>query len=312
MMTFIEFKEKWEDMPVYGNGYLLIDSTHHVDINIGYEELNQKTLLIQNSGVVADIQSSKSIVASNYQFPDGTWVLSFRLIQSDNEEVFMRLCWDIIESSRDIKENIIDFIMQRYLKWQRLLEYKHPHVLPVSRQKGLIGELMFLTTLEKIIGAQKALDSWCGPEGADQDFIYENTWTEVKAITISSTKITISSLEQLDIDIDGSLVLYRLDKTTNEDINGFTLNDIVNSARSMFSSDLKYKELLELKLFQYGYKDLPEYTKQNYRYSTSEQYYVDKTFPRLTKRNVASQVVSAQYEIDLASISGFREVGGEK
>lgn len=307
MMTFNELKEKWESMPVYGNGFLLIDSTHHIDINIGYEELNQKTLMIRNSGMLSDLPSSKSITASNYQFGDGTWVLSFRLVHDDNEEVFLRFCWDIIESSRDITENIIDFIVQRYLKWQRLMEYKRPNILPAARQKGLMGELMFLTECTKTMGPQKALESWCGPEGADQDFIYDSTWTEVKATTMASTNISISSLEQLDTDMDGSLMLYRIDKTTDTDANGFTLKDIVQNTRALFSGNLKCRELFDLRLFQYGYKDLPEYGKQKYRFTGAEEYRVDDTFPRLTKNNIAYQITSARYTVDLASIAMYRK-----
>jgi len=307
MMTFNELKEKWEAMPIYGNGFILIDSSHHIDINIGYEELNQKTLLIHNSGMLPELPSSKSIAASNYQVRDGTWVLSFRLVQSDNEEVFLRLCWDIIESSRDISETIIDFIVGRYLKWQRLMEYKRPNILPVARQKGLIGEILFLTECIKTMGVQKALESWCGPEGADQDFIYDGTWTEVKATTMASTTISISSLEQLDIDIDGSLMVYRLDKTTESNTSGFTLTDMVLNTRGLLSSNFKSKELFELKLFQYGYKDLPEYGKQKYCLCGEEEYLVGRTFPRLTKGNIAFQITAAKYSIDLASIAVFRK-----
>lgn len=307
MMTFDELIEKWEAMPVYANAFLLIDSSHHIDINIGYEEMNQKTLLIRNSGIVLGLSSSKSIVASNYQFMDDKWALSFRLVQSDNEEVFLRFCWDIIESSRDVSENTIDYIVGRYLKWQRLMEYKHPNILPVSRQKGLMGEILFLTECTKVMGAQKALESWCGPEGADQDFIYDNTWTEIKVTTMASTTISISSLEQLDLDINGSLMLYRIDKTTDSDINGFALKDMVQRARNLFSCNPKCKELFELRLFQYGYKDLPEYGRQKYRFCGAEEYVVDEAFPRLIKGNIAYQITSAQYNIDIASISMYRK-----
>ncbi|NLV23059.1 MAG: PD-(D/E)XK motif protein [Syntrophomonadaceae bacterium] len=249
---------------------------------------------------------SKPIAASNYQFADGTWVLSFRLVQSDYEEVFLRFCWDIIESSRDITENIVDFIVQRYLKWQRLMEYKRPDILPAARQKGLLGELMFLTECTKTMGLQKALESWCGPEGADQDFIYDNTWTEVKAVAMASVTISISSLEQLDTDMEGSLKLYRIDKTTDTDANGFTLADIVQNTRVLFSGNLKCRELFDLRLFQYGYKDMSEYGKQKYRFCGAEEYCVDGTFPKLTRNNIAYQINSARYAIDLASIAAFR------
>jgi len=69
------------------------------------------------------------------------------------------------------------------------------------------------------MGPQRALESWCGPEGADQGFIYDDTWTEVKTATIASAAISISSLEQLGTDIDGSLRLYQIDKTRDVDAN---------------------------------------------------------------------------------------------
>jgi hypothetical protein len=81
--------------------------------------------------------------------------LSFRLIQSDNEEVFLRFCWDIIEASRDITENIIDFIVQRYLKWQRLMEYKTSGYFASCEPKRADWGLMFLTECIKTMGLQK-------------------------------------------------------------------------------------------------------------------------------------------------------------
>jgi hypothetical protein len=147
------------------------------------------------------------------------------------------------------------------------------------------------------------------PEGADQDFIYDDTWTEVKAVAMASATISISSLEQLDTEMEGSLKLYRIDKTTDTDANGFTLTDIVQDTRALLSSNLKCKELFELRLFQYGYKDSPEYGRQKYRFNGAEQYRVDGAFPRLTKNNIAYQITSARYTIDLASIAVFKRSG---
>ena len=307
MITFAELRDKWEKMPVFSNAFLLIDGSHHIDINIGYEKVNQKTLLIRNSGSVESLPSSTSISVSNYQLEDGTWVLSFRLIQVENEEVFLRFCWDIIESSREIQQNVIDFILERYSKWLRLLQYKHPEIMSVSRQKGLIGELLFLENLSLSAGKLKALDSWCGPQGADQDFIYDNTWAEVKTVTISSTTVSISSLEQLDTNTDGIIILYKLDKTTDADVKGFSLNNVVNDVRGLFQGDTKMEELLDLRLFQYGYKDRPEYDKQKYRLKGTDVYKVNAEFPRLTKRNVPNEITSAKYFLDLVAISLFKE-----
>lgn len=306
MMTFNELIKKWNQMPIYKNAFVLLDCSHNIEIHIGYEELNQKTLLILNSGIVADLPSSKSIAVSNYQYK-GTWVLSFRLVQSDNEEVFLRFCWDIIESSRGITENQIEFIVQRYFKWQRLMEHKWPDLLSVQRQKGLIGEIMYLNECLNNMGCRKALDVWCGPEGADQDFIYDGTWTEIKVIAAASNTISISSLEQLDQDAEGSIVIYWLEKTTEFDPTGFSLADVVTDTRVLFAADQLCQELFELKLFQYGYKEMQEYGRNKYRLCNVEEYFVDNNFPRLIKGNIPAQIISARYSIDLPSIECYRK-----
>lgn len=38
---------------------------------------------------------------------------------------------------------------------------------------------------------------WIVPDGSDQDIVFEETWIEVKAITLASNTVKISSLEQL-------------------------------------------------------------------------------------------------------------------
>ena len=161
MLTFDSLKSKWDTMPIYANAFLLLDSNHPIEFNIGYEALNQKTLLLMDSGEIHNIPSSKSIVASNYQFPDGKWVLTFRLVQNDNEDVFLRFCWDIIESSRTYTGNKIEFVLQRYTKWLRLMEHVRLDILSNSMQKGLLGELLYLKELICILGDLKAVNSWC-------------------------------------------------------------------------------------------------------------------------------------------------------
>ena len=199
-MTFNEFKAKWDEMPVCGNAFILLDSTHPIEFNIGYESLNQKTLLIVNSGEVSKLSSSKSIETKNYQFLDGRWVLSFKLISNDNEDVFMWFCWDMIESSRAAPKGLIEFILNRYAKWMRLMEHKHTDILDVASQKGLMGELIHIEELSEKFNPDKAVASWSGPDGGDQDFIYDNTWDEIKASLLAGGSIQISSIEQLDME----------------------------------------------------------------------------------------------------------------
>ena len=306
MLTCKTLYEKWNNIPMYVNGYQLLDGNHPVDIYIGYEELNQKTLLILNAREFVDLPSSKSIIAHNFQRADGSWAISFRLVQIKNEDVFIRLCWDIIESSRDEKKDAVGYIVGRYLKWQKLMAHQRPDIMDTSRQKGLIGELHYLKFLSQKEGNSKAIDSWVGPEGADQDFIFEDHWSEIKATLVSSVCISISSLEQLDTTFAGDLVVVFLDKTAPGDASGFTLTHAVNEARRIFESEARLLEKLEIKLFQYGYKDSKEYEIQKYILSGESTYRVDDTFPKLTKKNVPFQIIGAKYTISLAAIEMFK------
>ena len=305
MMTCKELQEKWDSMPVFGHGYLHVDGEHPLEINIGYEELNQKTLLIIDTGEIDDLPSSKSIIAYNYLRQDGKWAISFRLIRKENEDVFIRLCWDIIESSRDESENVVEYILGRYIKWLKLMEHQRSDMMDASRQKGLIGELIYLQDCIHNIGSLRAIDSWSGPDGADQDFVYDDSWTEVKTVTIAADSVAISSLEQLDVDSDGTLVIYFIDKTTPENACGFTLFEKVIETRLLLSSDHKASEKFEMKLFQYGYKDLKDYEKQNYKLSKKNIYSVTEHFPKLIKTNVPNPIVAAKYCISLVAIDEF-------
>lgn len=98
--------------------------------------------------------------------------------------------------------------------------------MSANAQKGLIGELLYLEYLIDQNGVKHAFESWVGPDGSDQDFLLDDSWTEVKTTTISSDSINISSLEQLDRDDFGRLVVYFMDKVDSPNKSTITLGDI--------------------------------------------------------------------------------------
>lgn len=306
MITFQDLKQKWDNLSIFENGFVRIDGDHPFDICIGYAELNQKTLLFIDTGEIEDLPSSKSIVAKNFQRTDGRWVVSFQLIRIETEDVFIRLCWDIIESSRDVTKNVVLHIIERYEKWLKLMEHRGSNLMSESMQKGLLGELLYLKELIEIEGQQKAVDSWAGPDGADQDFVYDSTWAEIKAIGISTESVVISSMEQLEVENEGVLIIYIIDKTTIDNSNGFSLYEKVSELSEVFTENLKAKEQFELKLFKYGYTDLKEYDKQKYRLSGKHSYFVNNDFPKLTHDNVRTEIVQTKYSISLAAVEKFK------
>lgn len=63
-------------------------------------------------------------------------------------------------------------------------------------------------------GKETSLQAWMGPRMADQDFVFLDTWYEVKATTSDAEQVRISSIEQLDCAAEGTLAVLALDQTS--------------------------------------------------------------------------------------------------
>ena len=187
------------------------------------------------------------------------------------------------------------------------MEHVRLDIMSNSMQKGLLGELMYLKELISILGDVKAVHSWSGPDDADQDFVYDNIWAEIKAISASAETVSISSLEQLDSDTSGTLRVYFLEATTPDNNHGFTLFQVISEVRARISSNPEANELFENKLFMYSYKDNPLYDIQKYYLHSVNDYDVRDNFPRITKDNINPAIVQAQYSISLAAIDDFKK-----
>lgn len=305
-MIFREFKEKWEQLPVQGNGYIKLRLNHPLDLQIGYSVGNYRSLIVMDTGVVESIPSSFAVKVINPELKNHTRILEFQLIHPSFEEVFLRLCWDMIESTSKSFQPLKDLV-NRYLSWQKFLQYANPQIMGYEKQKGLLGELLYLRELLSSLDAETAVTAWNGPDGSDQDFLFHNTWAEVKAVSLAAKTVKISSLEQMNQEQQGTLVVYFLEKAPAGE-NHICLPDIVTSIKSLIEISPRSLDRFEMKLFKYGYRDQHEETyRENYfRLTEQRKYLVDDKFPKLTKSNVASEIVGCEYELSLASIDGYR------
>ena len=173
-----------------------------------------------------------------------------------------------------------------------------------NSRKGLLGELLFLRELlEKNDSALPVIQGWVGAEGADQDFMYEDGWHEIKSIGAAATSVTISSLEQLDCAVEGELVIIRIDKSAPDKEGVLSLNDAVMQIGSRLAAVSEALYLFHSKLSTYGYIDLQVYSEQKYYFSGMQRYGVNETFPKLVRRNVPLQVASLHYELSLPALA---------
>lgn len=293
-------------MPQRTNGYLSLGLEHPLNLQIGYSLSRYKSFIVMETGELSNIPSSFAIKAENTQLRNGTWILAFQLVHIAFEEEFLRLCWDMIEATANSAAPQRDLIA-RYLSWQKLLQYSSKELISFQRQKGLLGELMYLSDCLRQMPADRVVDAWTGPDGSDQDFVFESAWAEVKAVALSAGTVKISSMQQLEQEIPGYLVVYTLEKST-EGEGRITLPAIAEEIKTSLHDNPVALDRFEMKLFKYGYRsqDVGEYNKNYFRFIEKREYLVNDSFPRLHRENVAKAITACTYEISLSAIEPYR------
>jgi hypothetical protein len=301
-------QHQWDSIKFKDGGFLQIDTDHPLEWHIGYQSISQKTLLLVYGTEISPVESSKSMSVVRRRREDNRCSLTFELLRNEQQGVFAIFCCDTIEYSRPAgnEKDALNLVISRYKQWSKLLETQKSGLMDEAKRKGLLGELLFLEQqFEKQHSLLAVVQGWSGADSADQDFMYLDSWHEVKSIVASATNVTISSLEQLDCADEGELVIMRIDKATPERAGAVSLNDVVQRIKTTLSTDGDALALFRTKLTSYGYIDLHEYDEQKYNHSGMQKYQVNESFPRLTSQIVPPQVTAARYELNLPSLADW-------
>ena len=134
----------------------------------------------------------------------------------------------------------------------------------------------------------------------------ENTWSEIKATSIASDAVTISSIQQLDCSDNGNLIVYFMDKTSSKGQLTISLPKMITRIKVLLSA--QYYDEFSCKLAKNGYfdKDAEHYESYCYRLAEKRTYIVDSTFPRLIRNNIPAEIANARYELSLTAIDAHR------
>lgn len=303
-----QIKKRFNDIIGF-NIFHRVDAKHTLDIYIGKDQAARCTLFLVSNTNVPKIYSSKIISVMIGIRRDKQYGISFTLIDDAYEDIFCDFCGDIIESSRYIKDKKfgVSFICSRYNMWQKMLKKNNDGVLTPAEIKGLIGELHFLMNfMMNKHGIDTAVSSWMGPDMADQDFICEDFWYEIKTTTSGNECVQISSIEQLDIVKNGELVIIYLDKTSSTDSESITLNSIVDNIMMMITTDATKQKFSDLLLLR-GYYERSEYDDYRFKFVHMERYTVDQNFPALRRNKIPVELINAKYELSIASLVRFKK-----
>ena len=201
-------------------------------------------------------QSTKSI----------TLIIKAKVESEEELELFANLIeYILFELSK--KDNASPSHVKKYIDdWLKFSSNKSNEI-SIEKQIGLIGELVVLYNLLNLLPNTNQLNNWHGPDGAKIDFIFSNKFgLEVKSrIQPFKDWITISSVEQLDNDLDSQhlVVCDFLPSDNGKTIKEFTdelimlmddrdkANDLINKlSNANYNYFSNYTNLIKVTLFR--------------------------------------------------------------
>ena len=282
-----------------------IDDEHILDIHIGLDEKGRKSIELRSMFKPVKVTGTSAIDVTQYTKPEYN-TIRFSLKDDDMSGLFYKFCEDIIEQTKDLKNEKDGYkaITTRFFQWKKMFVLSKNTFLTEPEIMGMIGEILFLRgPLAEEIGLSEALKSWSGQELTHKDFSCSDKWYEVKTISRGNTTVRISSLEQLDSDKNGELIVYSLEKMSPA-YNGISLNKLILETRQMFLSADDADTFLA-KVAMQGYEYNNYYDEFVFEVSGLTRYKVTDQFPKLTHANVPKEITKANYDLALAEIMSF-------
>lgn len=288
--------------------YQRIDPDYKVNIFLGYNDEGRMSMILTEYGKVERVGSSKLIDVHIKRRDDNRLALSFDLLDNSYAPMFTVFCKDMIVVCEHVgRDMAISSALLRWKYWKEMFGKKHSQLLDKMVIKGLIGELYELKNrFIPQYGYQEAIKSWMGPLSGHKDFEIHNTWYEVKTINDGALQFTVSSLEQLESEIDGHLILVKVDETSENSDRALNLNKLVLDITNLIEDPDSLDEFRR-KLDTIGYAGEPDYGRFSYVVKGSEIYAVNDSFPRLRRNCISNAIGNAKYTIILAGITRFKE-----
>lgn len=239
--------------------------------------------------------------------------LMIRLKDTEQREIFYRLCLDIIDATRSAQSEseAVERFLGRTWRWHRLLRGGRSGKLSEEEQKGLIGELLLMQRhLFASIGIEAAVKSWRGPLNAPKDFEIGGICIEVKSRRAGATPyVAVSTQNQLDTDGIEFLFLHVTDITSAraDDPKGFTVTEISREIyEEIRECSVPFSDVFEESLFATGFDWQQNYSDQKWLAGSERLFRVAGDFPRITPKMCPSGVADVKYTVALAECKPFR------
>lgn len=243
----------------------------------------------------------------------GKWLMALRLKSDGLEQVFGRLCQDLIDEATEVPTEaaLISLFRDRLILWKRLFQQGNEGLMEPYQIKGLIAELLALQSFitDDPENPISPVVAWTGPSRADQDFLFPEKSIEIKAISPFVREVGIASAVQLDASVPLELHVYTLRDSALDEEGSISLAILVFRLESILFKSTNALRLFRQKLLEAGYVEHDYYKSVAYSLTDIKKYFVSDGFPRLTQSMLPNGVANITYSISLASMLPFQLTG---
>ena len=293
-----------------------VDHTHSLDLFWARDHLGRYLFIYEFSSdekiqnvKLPDLAGIKAIITTQDRSNKSRLILVLK--ERADWEIFLSLCNDIVQSTRNSKSTstAIQAMLRRLRRWHEFLKFCRKEILSEEKIKGLIGELLFIKNhLLHVFGAGQAIKYWQGPEGLPQDFNVNNSAIEVKCqsgATVPSIKIT--SADQLCPQLPEMYIyVVTLGKTAPESENAINLPLLIEEInKSLFLGESVHLERFNDLLYSTGYIDSDLYLDFSYVFVGEQVFQVTDKFPKICQDKISSGIINLTYSINLSACEPF-------
>jgi hypothetical protein len=304
-MSIEELFQRAEQAGVDGS-FSRIDEAHPVDLFLGLDG-GRRAIMVICGAPPPEPPSFGALCVESRRRRDGEWALNVRLDRPDLTVLFSRLVEDLAAATAMRPERPGEVVIQRLVRWQRMLARGGGGLLEDNELRGLIAELSFLLDVAiPAVGVNQSIQAWVGPFDAPKDFVFPDREVEVKATRRQPRSLRISSLEQLT-GTDSPLFLWSRVVELEHGLPDKEASCLswIRRARQVVDECPDSAAALERALRAAGWEDREEYETRRIRLGAMSCYEVKGDFPRIQRPLVSPGVIECGYRISVAALESF-------
>jgi hypothetical protein len=235
------------------------------------------------------------------------WIALSRLV-AGNIELFAEMAHDVLgvihaRRGTDSRTVLIAFLA-RIIAWQEFMERGQPPVLGPDAEVGIFGEILILRDLVASgIPPLEAVSAWKGPVRGLRDFEIKHGAIEVKStLAAEGFPAKIGSLDQLDDSSVKPLFVAAVRLALKD--SGQTLPALVGDVNRRLQESASALDGFADKLVRGGYLEaFAAHYERRFTSVSTRIIPVGEGFPRLIRGNIAQEVSSARYVLDIDRIT---------